>query len=86
MSYAVVTRVLMDWIAQSGLQSSLVDWIGIDNPKSKSDFGFELSIQFCHFNPNPKSQNNFIKKLKLHSASSCSNNEAFQTINASVRL
>jgi hypothetical protein len=28
------------WIAQSGLQSSLVDWIVIDNPKSKSDFGF----------------------------------------------
>jgi len=26
----------------------------IDNPKSKSDFGFGLSIQFCHFNPNPK--------------------------------
>jgi len=61
------------WIAQSGLQSSLVDWIVIDNPKSKSDLG--LSIQFCHFNPNPKYQNNFIKKLKFHSASS-SNNEA----------
>jgi hypothetical protein len=28
------------WIAQSGLQSSLVDWIVIDNPKSKMDFGF----------------------------------------------
>jgi len=63
------------WIAQSGLQSNLVDWIGIDNPKSKLDFGFGLSIQFCHFNPNPKLHNNFIKKLKFHCAS-CSNNEA----------
>jgi hypothetical protein len=46
------------WIAQSGLQSglqsSLVDWIAIDNPNSKLDFGFGLSIQFFHFNPNPK--------------------------------
>jgi hypothetical protein len=41
------------WIAQSGLQSSLVDLIVIDNPKSKTDFGFGLSIQFLHFNPNP---------------------------------
>jgi len=41
------------WIAQSGLQSNLVDWIVIDNPKAKLDFGFGLSIQFCHFNPNP---------------------------------
>jgi len=63
------------WIAQSGLQSNLVDWIVIDTPKSKSDFGFGLSIQFCHFNPNPKYQNYFIKKLKFHS-SSCSNNDA----------
>jgi hypothetical protein len=42
------------WIAQSGLQSNKVDWIVIDNPKSKLDFGFGLSIQFYHFNPNPK--------------------------------
>ena len=63
------------WIAQSGLQSNLVDWIVIDNPKSNLDFGFGLSIQFCHFNPNPIHQNNFINKLKFHSAS-CSNNEA----------
>jgi len=41
------------WIAQSGLQSNLVDWTVIDNPKSKLDFGFGLSIQLCHFNPNP---------------------------------
>ncbi len=34
------------WIAQSGLQSNLVDWIVIDNPKSKLDFGFGLSIHF----------------------------------------
>ncbi len=27
-------------IGQSGLQSNLVDWIMIDNSKSKSDFGF----------------------------------------------
>jgi hypothetical protein len=67
--------VLLDWIAQSGLKSILVDWIVIDNPKSKLDFGFEFSIQFSHFNPNPKYQNHFIKKFKFHSAS-CSNNEA----------
>ncbi len=37
------------WIAQSGLQSILVDWIVIDNPKSKTDFGFVLDCQssFC---------------------------------------
>jgi len=46
-----------------------VDSIVIDNPKSKLDFGFGLSIQFCHFNPNPKYHNYFIKKLKFHSAS-----------------
>jgi hypothetical protein len=45
------------WFAQSGLQSNLVDWIVIDNPKSKLDFGFGLSIHFCHFNPNPKYHN-----------------------------
>jgi hypothetical protein len=33
------------WIAQSGLQSNLVDWIVIYNPKSKSDFGFGLDCQ-----------------------------------------
>jgi hypothetical protein len=65
----------LNWIAQSGLQSNLVDWIVIDNPKPKSYFGFGFSIQFCHFNPNPKYQNHFIKKLKFYSAS-CSNNEA----------
>jgi hypothetical protein len=53
------------WIAQCRLQSNLMDWIVIDNPKSKLDFGFELSIQFCHFNPNPKYQNYFIKKLNF---------------------
>jgi hypothetical protein len=40
------------WIAQSGLQSNLVDWIVIDNPKSNLDFG--LTIQFFCFNPSPK--------------------------------
>jgi hypothetical protein len=40
------------WIAQSGLQSNLVDWIVIDNPKSILDYGFGLSIQFFPFNPN----------------------------------
>jgi hypothetical protein len=59
----------------AGLQSNLVDWFVIDNPKSKLDFGFGLSIKFCHFNPNPKLHNYFIKKLKFHSAS-YSNNEA----------
>jgi len=39
----LMSRVLLDWIAQSGLQSNLVDWIVIDNPKSKLDFGFGLS-------------------------------------------
>jgi len=52
-----------------------MDWIVIDNPKSKSDFGFGLSVQFSHFNPNPKYHNYFIKKFKFHSVS-CSNNEA----------
>jgi hypothetical protein len=54
------------WIAQSGLQSSLVDWIVIDNPKSKTDFGFGLSIQFLHFNPNPKAIIFLIKKPKIY--------------------
>jgi hypothetical protein len=54
------------WIAQSGLQSSLVDWIVIDNQKSKSDLGFGLSIQFLHFNPNPKAIIFLIKKPKTH--------------------
>jgi hypothetical protein len=54
------------WIAQSGLQSSLADWIVIDNPKSKSDFGFGLSIQFLNFNPNPKAIIFLIKKPKTH--------------------
>ncbi len=52
------------WIAQSGLQSILADWIVIGNPKSKSDFGFGLSIQLLHFNPNPKTNIFLIKKLK----------------------
>jgi hypothetical protein len=54
------------WIAQSGLQSSLVDWIVIDNSKSKLDLGFELSIQFLHFNPNPKAIIFLIKKPKTN--------------------
>jgi len=45
------------WIAQSGLLSSLIDCIVIDNPKLKLDFGFGLSIQFFHFNPNLTNQN-----------------------------
>ena len=62
----------------------------IDNPKSKLDFGFGLSIQFCHFNPNPKYQNYFIMILKFCSGL-CSNNEAklhffkiFKQLNKSV--
>ncbi len=61
-----IGRVLLDWIA--GLQSNLVDWIVIDNPKSKVDFGFGLSIQFFHFNPNPKHCKLFFIKLKFHEA------------------
>ncbi len=66
----------------------------IENPKSKLDLRFGLSIQFSHFNPNPKLHNYSIKKLKFHSAS-CFNNEVtllfsvhqhFQTINLSVRV
>ncbi len=68
-----MSRVLLDWIAQSGLQSNLVDWIVIDNPKSKSDFGFGLSIHFLYFNPNPKAIIFLIKKLKTH-GQSCSSN------------
>jgi hypothetical protein len=41
-------------IVQSRLQSSLVDWIVIDNLNSKSDFELGLSILLLHFNPNPK--------------------------------
>jgi len=37
------------WIVQSRLQSSLADWIVIDNPKLKLDFGFGLSIQYFSF-------------------------------------
>jgi len=50
-----VCRVLLDWI--DGLLNPDC------NPKSESDFGFGLSIQFCHFNPNPKLHNYFIKKI-----------------------
>jgi len=61
----LICMALLDLIAQSGLKSNLVDWIVIDNPRSKLDYGFEFSIQFCNFNPNLKYQNQ-----------SCSNNEA----------
>jgi hypothetical protein len=54
------------WIAQSGLQSNLVDWIVIEDPKSKLDFGFGLSIQFSQFNPNPKKFKLFFIKLQFH--------------------
>jgi hypothetical protein len=61
------------WIAQSGLQSNLVDWIVIDNPKLKLDLdcqsSFVISIQIQSI------KIFFINKLKFHSAS-CSNNEA----------
>jgi hypothetical protein len=56
------------WIDQSGLQSNLADWIVIDNPKSKLDFGFRLSIQFFPFNPNPKKLKFLFIKLKFHEA------------------
>jgi hypothetical protein len=56
------------WIAQSGLQSNLMDWIVIDNPKSKLDFGFGLSIQCFPFNPNPKKFKLLFIKLKFHEA------------------
>jgi len=62
------------WIDQSIFQSNFVDWIVIDNPKSKLDFGFGLSIQFCHFNPYPKYQNYFIVILKFHSGLCFNNN------------
>ncbi len=62
---SLVGRVLLDWIAQSGLQSYSVDWIVIDNPKSILDFGLGLSIQFCHFNPNTKIFNYFKIKIKI---------------------
>jgi len=62
-------------MVKSGLQSNLVDWIVIDNPKSQLDFGFGFSIQFCHFNPNSKKSNYFFKKLKFQTSASNSNNE-----------
>ncbi len=52
------------WITHSGSQSNLVDWIVINNPKLKSDFGFDLSILFLHFNPNPKAIIFLIRKQK----------------------
>jgi len=53
-----------------------VDWIaGLLNPDCNPIWWIALSIKFCHFNPNPKLQDYFIKKLKFYSAS-CSNNEA----------
>jgi hypothetical protein len=39
------------------------------------DFGFGLSIQFLHFNPNPKAIIFLIKKLEAH-GQSCSSNKA----------
>jgi hypothetical protein len=45
-----------------------VDWIVIDNPNSKLDFGFGLSIQFFHFDPNPKKFKKFFIKLKYNEA------------------
>jgi hypothetical protein len=56
------------WIAQSGLQSNLVDLNVIDNLKSKLDFGFGLSILFFYFDPNPKKFKFFLRKLKFHGA------------------
>jgi len=54
-----------------------VDWIVIviDNPKLKLYLAFELSIQFFHFNPNPRKPEFFINILKFHSAVG-TNNEA----------
>jgi hypothetical protein len=51
------------WIVQSGLKSDFVEGIVIDNPKSKSDFGFGLTIKFFNFNPNPKNWNCSIKNI-----------------------
>ncbi len=71
------------WIVQSGLfnpDCNPIWWIGL-----------WLTIQFCHFNPNPKFQNYFIKKLRFHSGLR-SNSEAatfyqnIQTINLSKGL
>jgi len=52
-SPVIETPYLLSLQGIAGLQSNLVDWIVIDNPKSKLDFGFGLSIQFCYLNPNP---------------------------------
>ena len=46
---------------QSGSQSNLVNWIAVDNPKFKLDFGFGLSITFLLFNPIQKAE---LKKQK----------------------
>jgi len=50
----------------------LVDWIVIDDPFSKSDFG--LTIQFFHFNPNPKKSEFLQKKITFNDASFDNNN------------
>ena len=54
------------WIVQSGLQSILLYWIVIDNPISKSGFGFGLSIQKFQFNPDPKNHYFYYLLLKFH--------------------
>ncbi len=52
--------ISLDWIDQSGLQSNLVDWIVIDNPKSKLDFpAFIFLVEIEIY---------FLRKLKFHSA------------------
>ncbi len=50
-------------------------WIGLLNPDCNPVWWIGLSIQFLHFNPNPKAIIFLIKKLKTH-GQSCSSKKA----------
>ncbi len=56
------------WIAQSGLQSNLEDWIVIDNPKSKLDFGFVIVNPVFSFHSNSNKVRIIFHKLTFHEA------------------
>jgi hypothetical protein len=68
------------------------DWIVIDNQKSKSDFGFGLSIQLFHFNLNPRYHNFFYQKIQIsmgimyQQLSQATFIQNFQTITLVVKL
>jgi hypothetical protein len=52
-------------IAQSGLQSNLVDWIVIDHPNSKSDFWIYIVNPVLLFQSKSKISKLFYEKIKI---------------------